>query len=71
MLNVTQIENNVNSSFTLKKEEKKYFWRPPSSTSVCELPALFLNIAGWSHLGGQTGWFDSSLLSGILSISKT
>ena len=28
MLNVTQIENNVNSSFTLKKEEKSIFEGP-------------------------------------------
>ena len=47
MLNVTQIENNV------KKE--KVFLKAPSSTNVCELSALFLNIAGCSHLVGQTG----------------
>ena len=62
MLNVPQIENNV--------KKQKVFLKAPSSTNVCELSALFLNIAGCSHLEGQTGWFDSSFLSGILSIKK-
>ena len=56
--------------FHIKKRRKKVFLKAPSSTSVCESSALFLNIAGWSHLGGQTGWFDSGFLSGILSVRK-